>query len=82
MRVHHDRGRLLGSTIVAPHAGDLIAEPTFALTHGHTLADLSRTVHPYPTQSESLRIAADAYRRSRLTPRVRTWLERYFRWTR
>ena len=82
VRVHHDRGRLLGSTIVAPHAGDLIAEPTFALTHGHTLADLSRTVHPYPTQSESLRIAADVYRRSRLTPRVRTWLERYFRWTR
>ena len=82
VRVHHHRGRLLGFTIVAPHAGDLIAEPTFALTHGHTLADLSRTIYPYPTQSESLRIAGDVYRRSRVTPRVRTWLERYFRWTR
>jgi pyruvate/2-oxoglutarate dehydrogenase complex dihydrolipoamide dehydrogenase (E3) component len=82
VRVHHDRGRLLGSTIVAPHAGDLIAEPTSALTHGHTLADLSRTIHAYPTQSQSFRIACDAYQRSRLTPRVRTWLERYFRWTR
>jgi pyruvate/2-oxoglutarate dehydrogenase complex dihydrolipoamide dehydrogenase (E3) component len=82
VRVHHDRGRLLGSTIVAPHAGDLIAEVTFALTHGHTLADLSRTIHPYPTHSESLRLAGDAYRRSRVTPRVRSWLERYFRWTR
>jgi len=82
VRVHHHRGRLLGVTIVAPHAGDLIAEPTFALTHGHTLADLSRTIHPYPTQSESLRIAGDVYQRSRLTPRVRVWLERYFRWTR
>ena len=82
VRVYHDRGRLLGATIVAAHAGDLIAEPTFALTHGHTLEDLSRTIHPYPTQSESFRIACDQYRRSRLTPRVRTWLEGYFRWTR
>ena len=82
VRLHHDRGRLLGATIVAPHAGDLIAEPTFALTHRHALADLARTIHPYPTQSESLRLAADAHRRSQLTPRVRAWLERYFRWTR
>jgi len=81
-RLHHERGRLLGCTIVASHAGELIAEAAFALTHGRTLADLSSTIHPYPTQAEALRKAGDAYRRSLLTARVRGLLERYFRWTR
>ena len=82
VRVHHERGRLLGCTIVSAHAGEMIGEAAYALTHHGTLADLSSTIHPYPTQIEALRMAGDAYRRSRLTPRVRRWLERYFRWTR
>jgi len=82
VRVHHERGRLLGCTIVAAHAGEMIGEAAYALTHHGTLSDLSSTIHPYPTHIEALRMAGDAYRRSRLTPRVRRWLERYFRWTR
>jgi len=82
VRVHHERGRLLGCTIVASHAGELIGEATFALTHRHTLSDLSLTIHPYPTQAEALRKAGDQYRRTLLTPRVRAMMERYFRWTR
>ena len=82
VRVHHERGRLLGCTIVASHAGELIGEATFALTHRHTLSDLSSTIHPYPTQAEALRRAGDQYRRSLLTTRVRGLMERYFRWTR
>ena len=82
VRVHHERGRLLGCTIVASHAGELIGEAAFALTHRHTLSDLSSTIHPYPTQAEALRKAGDQYRRSLLTARVRGFMERYFRWTR
>jgi pyruvate/2-oxoglutarate dehydrogenase complex dihydrolipoamide dehydrogenase (E3) component len=82
VRVHHERGRLLGCTIVAPHAGEMIAEAVYALRHRGTLSDLASTIHPYPTQAEALRMAGDAYRRSLLTPRVRHWLERYFEWTR
>jgi len=82
VRVHHERGRLLGCTIVASHAGELIGEATFALTHRHTLSDLSSTIHPYPTQAEAFRKAGDQYRRSLLTARVRGFMERYFRWTR
>jgi pyruvate/2-oxoglutarate dehydrogenase complex dihydrolipoamide dehydrogenase (E3) component len=82
VRLHHERGRLLGCTIVAAHAGEMIAEPTFAITHRGTLGDLALTIHPYPTQTEALRMAGDLYRRSMLTPRVKRWLERYFRWTR
>ena len=82
VRVHHERGRLLGCTIVASHAGELIGEAAFALTHRHTLSDLSSTIHPYPTQAEALRKAGDQYRRSLLTARVRGFMEKYFRWTR
>ena len=82
VRVHHEHGRLLGCTVVAARAGEIIAEAVFALTHGGTLADLSSTIHPYPTEADALRLAGNAYQRSRLTPRVRAWLERYFQWTR
>ena len=82
VRVHHERGRLRGCTIVASHAGEMIAEAVYALTHRGTLGDLSGTVHAYPTQSEALRKAGDVYRRQALTTAVRRWLTRYFEWTR
>lgn len=82
VRVHHERGRLRGCTIVASHAGEMIGEAVYALTHKGTLGDLSGTVHAYPTQSEVLRKAGDVYRRQALTPAVRRWLTRYFEWTR
>jgi pyruvate/2-oxoglutarate dehydrogenase complex dihydrolipoamide dehydrogenase (E3) component len=82
VRVHHEGGRLRGCTIVAPHAGEMIGEAVFAMTRGAGLAELSATVHPYPTQAEALRKAGDLYRRQALTPRVRRWFERYFAFTR
>jgi pyruvate/2-oxoglutarate dehydrogenase complex dihydrolipoamide dehydrogenase (E3) component len=82
VRVHHEKGRLRGCTIVAPHAGEMIGEVAYAMTHHGTLAALSSTIHPYPTQVEALRKAGDAYRRQSLTAGVRKWLERYFTWTR
>ena len=82
VRVHHERGRLRGCTIVASHAGEIVAEAAYALTHGGSLGQLSNTIHPYPTQAEALRKAGDVYRRQALTEGVRRWLTRYFRWTR
>ena len=79
VRVHHDRGRVRGCTVVAPHAGDLLGEAIHLVTHGGTLGQLSDTIHPYPTVGEALRKAGDAYRRESLTPAVRRWLSRYFR---
>ena len=58
------------------------ADALYAITHGGTLSALSSTIHAYPTQSKALRKAGDLYRRQSLTPRARTWLERYFAWTR
>jgi pyruvate/2-oxoglutarate dehydrogenase complex dihydrolipoamide dehydrogenase (E3) component len=79
VRVHHEGGRLRGCTVVASRAGELIALATHALTHGASLDDLGSTIHPYPTLSNAFRAAGDAYRRTRLTPRVRRLLAGYFR---
>lgn len=74
--------RILGATLVARHAGDLISELTLAIGEGAGLAALSRTIHPYPTQSEAFRKAGDAYMRTRLTPRLKRILEAFLRWRR
>jgi pyruvate/2-oxoglutarate dehydrogenase complex dihydrolipoamide dehydrogenase (E3) component len=82
VRVHHERGRLLGCTVVASRAGEMIGVATHALTHGASLGDLGSTIHPYPTLNNAFRAAGDAYARTRLTPRVRRLLKGYFRLSR
>lgn len=79
VRVHHDRGRIRGCTIVAPHAGELIGHVAHAMRRGETLSDLSAAIFPYPTYAEALRKAGDTYRRSLLTPAARWLLGKYFR---
>jgi dihydrolipoamide dehydrogenase len=51
--------RLLGAGAVGPSAGDLIAEPTFALEMGADAEDIGLTIHPHPTLSETIAFAAD-----------------------
>jgi pyruvate/2-oxoglutarate dehydrogenase complex dihydrolipoamide dehydrogenase (E3) component len=81
LRVHlaGTTDRILGATLVAEHAGDLIAEVALAMTAGLGLAKIGATIHPYPTQSEVFRKAADAWRRGRLTPTAKRVLRTYFR---
>ncbi len=82
LRVHVRQGsdRIVGATLVAAHAGDMISELTLAMTAGLGLGAIAGTIHPYPTQAEVMKKAADAYNRTRLTPRVKKlfawWLER------
>ncbi len=79
VRVHHERGRIRGCTIVAPHAGELIGHVAYVMRTGGTLASLSSAILPYPTYAEALRKAGDAYRRTLLTPLAKSFLRRYFR---
>jgi pyruvate/2-oxoglutarate dehydrogenase complex dihydrolipoamide dehydrogenase (E3) component len=83
-RVHLKKGsdRILGATIVARHAGEMISEMALAMTSGLGLSAIGRTIHPYPTQSEALKKLADAYNRTRLTPFVRKALVSWLRLTR
>src|SRR5262245_11169461 len=78
LRVHLRRGSdaIVGATLVASHAGDMISELTLAMTAGIGLGTIASVIHPYPTQAEVIKKAADAYNRTRLTPRVKA----LFRW--
>ena len=55
--------RILGATIVASHAGDLIGEITLAIVTKQGLTALSQVIHPYPTQAGAIKQAADEYYR-------------------
>ena len=67
------KGRLVGATVAAPAAGEAIAELTARVVTGGKIADVSQTVHAYPTFAEGPSRAADEYlRRTYLSPRVRT----------
>ena len=83
-RVHLKKGTdvILGATIVGSHAGDLISEITLAMRSGAGLGTIGGTIHPYPTQAEALRKVANMMRRARFSPRQKSILSRWFRWTR
>ena len=76
LRLHYKRGgdRILGATLVSEHAGETLAELVVAIQHGVGLAKLAETIHPYPTQAEVVKRAADAWRRTKLTQ----WTKRLF----
>ncbi len=65
--------KILGATIVAANAGDMISQITMAMTHGLGLGKIASTIFPYPTQAEAIRQVGDKYNRTRMTPLVK-WL--------
>jgi pyruvate/2-oxoglutarate dehydrogenase complex dihydrolipoamide dehydrogenase (E3) component len=83
-RVHLRKGSdtILGATIVASHAGEMINEFSLAITAGLGLSAIGKTIHPYPTQGEVIKKLADAYNRTRLTPTVKKILAAWLRWQR
>jgi pyruvate/2-oxoglutarate dehydrogenase complex dihydrolipoamide dehydrogenase (E3) component len=83
-RVHLQKGsdRILGATVVARHAGEMINELSLAITARTGLAAIGRTIHPYPTQAEVIKKLADAYNRTRLTPLVGKLLGVWLKWQR
>ncbi|MGH7150689.1 MAG: FAD-dependent oxidoreductase, partial [Planctomycetota bacterium] len=84
VKVHVRKGtdEILGATIVARHAGEMIGEITTAIVGRVGLRALSGVIHPYPTQAEAIKQAADAWNRTRLTPGVKRLFTRFLAWTR
>jgi pyruvate/2-oxoglutarate dehydrogenase complex dihydrolipoamide dehydrogenase (E3) component len=84
LKVHVRQGsdRILGATLVARHAGEMISELTLAIAGEIGLAAIAGIIHPYPTQAEALRKIADAYNRTRLTSRAKWLLGKWFAWRR
>ena len=84
VRVHVRKGtdEILGATIVAAHAGDLISEITLAMNGKLGLKTVGAAIHPYPTQAEAIRKVGDLYSRTRLTPFVKTLFGKWLAWQR
>jgi pyruvate/2-oxoglutarate dehydrogenase complex dihydrolipoamide dehydrogenase (E3) component len=81
VKVHVREGTdtIVGATVVAAHAGEMLSELTTAMAGGVGLAEI---IHPYPTQAEAIKKVGDAYNRTRLTPTVKRIFETWLRWTR
>src|SRR6266516_2461389 len=84
VKIHVRKGHdeILGATIVARHAGEMISEISVALASRIGLGKLASVIHPYPTQAEAIRQCGDAYNRTRLTPTVKKWMGRWLAWQR
>lgn len=83
VKIHVKKGTstVLGATIVARHAGEMISEVTLAMLVNTGLGTLASVIHPYPTQAEAIKQAGDAYNRTRLTPLVKKVFSRWLTWT-
>ncbi|GAB4107914.1 MAG: mercuric reductase [Phycisphaeraceae bacterium] len=84
LKVHVRKGtdKIVGATLVSKHAGESISQLTLAITAGIGLGTIGKTIHPYPTQAEAIKKAADAYSRTRLTPGVKKLFELVLAWRR
>lgn len=74
--------RLLGATIVGPHAGDLLHEFVLAMKHGIGLKKILGTVHAYPTLAEATKYAAGAWRKNHVAGWQLRLAARYHAWRR
>ncbi len=74
--------KILGATIVATHAGEMIGEISVAMAAGMGLGSLGSVIHPYPTQAEAIKRVAGLYKQTRLTPTVARLLKGWLKFQR
>ncbi len=69
VKIHTVKGsdKIVGATVVAENAGDMISEICLAMTHKLGLAKIGSTIHPYPTQAEAIRKLGDQFNKTKLT---------------
>ena len=83
-RVHIQKGtdKILGATIVAAHAGDMIGEFSVAMKAGAGAKTIAGTIHPYPTQAEVNKKVVNLWRKAHFTQGTKNFLMRLFSWMR
>jgi pyruvate/2-oxoglutarate dehydrogenase complex dihydrolipoamide dehydrogenase (E3) component len=84
VKIHIKKGtdKILGATIVATEAGEMINLITLAMKADIGLQSIATMIFPYPVQSEAIKKIADKHNRTRLTPLVRRLFGAWFRWRR
>ena len=73
---------VLGVTIVAAHAGELLAEYVLAMKHGIGLNKILGTIHSYPTMAEANKFAAGNWKKANKPEGLLVWVEKYHAWRR
>ncbi|MFT6642660.1 MAG: dihydrolipoamide dehydrogenase [Patiriisocius sp.] len=76
------KDKILGVTIVADHAGDLLPEYVLAMKHGLGLGKILGTIHTYPTMAEMNKFAASEWRKSHKPDWALELAEKFFAWRR
>jgi pyruvate/2-oxoglutarate dehydrogenase complex dihydrolipoamide dehydrogenase (E3) component/uncharacterized membrane protein YdjX (TVP38/TMEM64 family) len=76
------KDKILGATIVGPHAGDLLAEFILAMKHGIGLNQILGTIHPYPTLAEANKAVAGEWKRAHVPEKLLGWVEKFHVWRR
>ena len=76
------KDRILGVTIVAEHAGELLAEYVLAMKHKLGLGKILATIHTYPTFAEANKYVAGEWKRTHVSTKILTMLDYYHRWRR
>ena len=76
------KDKILGVTIVAAQAGELLAEFVLAMKHGLGLNKILGTIHAYPTMAEANKYVAGEWKKANQPERLLKWVERYHRWRR
>ncbi len=76
------RDRILGATIAAEHAADLVVEFIMAMKHGIGLNKILGTIHIYPTLSEASKYAAGNWKRAHAPQGLLRWAEKFHAWRR
>lgn len=84
VKIHVKAGtdKIVGATIVAEHAGEMIGEIVLAMSNHIGLKRLASTIHPYPTVAEAIRKCGDSFNKTRLTPLVKSLFGKWLAWTR
>lgn len=76
------KDRILGVTIIAAHAGELLAEYVLAMKHGLGLNKIMGTIHSYPTMAEANKFAAGQWKLARKPEKLLRFVEKYHTWRR
>jgi len=83
-RIHIKKGTdtILGATIVASHAGDMINEFSVLMKAGVGIKTIAAAIHPYPTQADVNKKVVNLWRKAHFTPRTKSFLTKLFTWLR
>lgn len=83
-RVHIQKGsdKILGATIVAAHAGEMISEFSVLMKAGLGVKTIAGTIHPYPTQAEVNKKVVNLWRKAHFTQATKNRLVKLFAWMR